>query len=221
MPVTGAAPGACGHLPQESADPGTKSMLRRLVSLAGAMIAMTAVPATAATADTDFTYSPDEYSLTLSVTTATVGVPFTITVSGPVGNSSFTVEIPGIDDGAIEVAGAQTASTTDGTATFAATLPQAGTYTVTATDAEGQDAGTASVTAVAAGDDGGDEGDGVAGVVDDGDSTSGAGLLPVTGAGGAPYLLAAGALLVLGIAALVVARVRGRSHRAVPGDGSP
>lgn len=194
-------------------------MLRRLVSLATALIAMVAIPATMASADTDDTYSPDQYSLTVSVTTATVGVPFTVTVTGPADNSSFTLEVSGVDDSGIEVAGAQTAATTDGVSNFSVTLPEAGTYPLTATNDDGQVVGTASVTAVAAGD---GTGDGTsAGVVDSQSTTSGGGGLPVTGATSMPYLLTAGALLLLGGAALVVARVRGRSHRAVPGDGTP
>ena len=194
-------------------------MLRRLVSLATALIALVAIPATMASADTDDTYSPDQYSLMVSVTTATVGVPFTVTVTGPADNSSFTLEVSGVDDSGIEVAGAQTAATSDGVSNFSVTLPEAGTYPLTATNDDGQVVGTASVTAVAAGD---GTGDGTsAGVVDSQSTTSGGGGLPVTGATSMPYLLTAGALLLLGGAALVVARVRGRSHRAVPGDGTP
>lgn len=198
-------------------------MLRRLVSLATALIALVAIPATMASADTDDTYSPDQYSLMVSVTTATVGVPFTVTVTGPADNSSFTLEVSGVDDSGIEVAGAQTAATSDGVSNFSVTLPEAGTYPLTATNDDGQVVGTASVTAVAAGDGTGTgDGDGTsAGVVDSQSTTSGGGGLPVTGATSMPYLLTAGALLLLGGAALVVARARGRSHRAVPGDGTP
>lgn len=176
---------------------------------------MVAIPATMASADTDDTYTPDEYTLTVSVTTATVGVPFTATVTGPADNSSFTLEVPGVDDSGIEVAGAQTAATTDGVSNFSVTLPEAGTYPLTATNDDGQVVGTATVVAVAAGEDGTS-----AGIVDGQSTTSGGGGLPVTGATSMPYLLTAAALLLLGGGALVVARVRGRSHRAVPGDSA-
>ncbi|MCA5893007.1 hypothetical protein LEP48_06515 [Isoptericola sp. NEAU-Y5] len=190
-------------------------MLRRLTALVTALIATTAFSATAASADTDdFEYSPDEYALSISITTPVVGEPFVVNLSGPVGNPSFTLEIPGVDDSAIDVAGAQTAATTDGSAAFVVTLPSEGTYTLTATDAEGQVVATSTVGAVvddaAVGDDAGDA-DGVAGA--DGTTTT-AGGLAVTGATSTPYLLAAGLLLVVGLGALLVARGRGRAARA-------
>ncbi|WP_188522280.1 peptidase [Isoptericola cucumis] len=158
--------------------------------------------------------------MTVSVTTATVGVPFAVNLSGPAGNASFTLEIPGVDDDAIEVAGAQTAVTTDGAASFSVTLPEEGTYTLTGTDAEGQVVGSASVTAVAAGSDGG----GVGSVTDDGtvgvsaEDGSDGGILAVTGASSAPYLLAAAGLLVAGLVALLAARARSRrAARSEPG----
>lgn len=192
-------------------------MLRRLVALATALIASIAVPATMASADTDdFMYPPSEYALTLSITTATVGVPFTVNVTGPSGNGSFTLEVPGIADSAIDVAGAQTAATSGGAAAFTVTLPEEGTYTLTATDAEGQVAGTASVTAVAA-----EDGNAApVAVGDDSGTTSTGSTLPVTGAASMPYLLAAAVLVVLGVGALAVARLRTRGHRAAAGDRS-
>jgi hypothetical protein len=182
-------------------------MLRRLVASAGAVFAAIVIPASAASADTEFTYSPDEYSVVVSSATVTVGVPFTVTATGPAGNASFTLEIPGIPDGAIEVAGVQTATTVDGAASFSVTIPEAGTYTLSVSDAEGQVVGTGTVTAVLPSD--GDDG-----VADDGDG------LVATGATSMPYLVAAGVLLALGLAALLVARLRGRSHRKATADTS-
>lgn len=181
-------------------------MLRRLAASVGAVLAAIVVPASAASADTDdFTYSPDEYTVTVCAVTVTVGVPCTITASGPAGNLSFTLTIPGVPDADIEVAGAQTAATVDGSAEFSATFSEPGTYTLTVTDDDGQIVGTGAVTAVLASDAGGEGGD-------DG--------LAVTGATSMPYLVAAGVLLALGVAALLMVRLRGRGHRRATADSS-
>lgn len=186
-------------------------MLRRLVASAGAVLAAIVIPATAASADIDdFTYSPDEYTVTVCAPTVTVGVPCEVNATGPEGNTSFTLTIPGVPDGDIDVAGEQTAATVDGAATFVVTFDNPGTYTLSVSDAEGQIVGTGTVTAVLPSEAGG------GGVVDDGAQ----GGLVATGATSMPYLIAAGVLLALGLAALVVTRTRGHGRRKATVDSS-
>jgi LPXTG-motif cell wall-anchored protein len=181
-------------------------MLRRLAATVGAVLAAIVIPTSAASAGTDFTYSPDEYTVTVCAPTVTVGVPCAVNASGPAGNASFTLTIPGVPDSAIEVAGSQTAATVDGSAEFSVTFPEPGTFTLTVTDAEGQVVGTGSVTAVLPSDAGG-------GVAGDGG-------LVATGPTSMPYLIAAGVLLALGLAALLVTRMRGRDRRKATADSS-
>ena len=173
-------------------------MLRRSLALLGAFFLALLVPATA------HAYVPSEYTCTVSVGTATVGSPFTISCQGPAGNATLTLTIsnPAVPDSAIEVAGTATTTvaTTGGAATFTATLNEAGTYNVTITDADGVVLTSQTVTAVLASSGG----------------VSASSGLPVTGAS-LTYLGIAGVLLLAGVAALVGTRVARRRNAATAG----
>ena len=175
-------------------------MLRRSLALLGAFFLALLVPATA------HAYVPSEYTCTVSVGTATVGSPFTISCDGPGGNVTLTLTItsndPAVPDSAIEIAGtaSETVTTAAGAAAFTATLNEAGTYTLTITDADGVVVTSQTITAVTS---------------TSGGVTAGGGL-PVTGAS-LTYLGVAGVLLLAGVAALVGTRVARRRNAVTAG----
>ena len=171
-------------------------MIRRIIRGVAAAVLLFFVPVAAAQAYP----APDLGSFTVSTTTPTVGVPFTVTATGLGEATEATLTITSTDDdipdSAIEIAG--TASVTkavvDGEVVFTVTLNEPGEYTIVITTDTGG-IGTQVVTAVEAAAGGG-----------------GGGTLPGTGVSGTVLFGSiAGGLLVLGAVALFFVR-RSRSQ---------
>jgi LPXTG-motif cell wall-anchored protein len=167
--------------------------------IASAVLAAGIVVAAPAAA---FAYPADEYDVATSDTTPAVGEPFTVTIDGPEENPEITLTIssPTVADGDIEIAGTQSltkATAADGSATFTVTLWEEATYTLVATDAEGNVIATQTITAV---EEGAAGGAGAAG--------GGVAALPQTGSETTAYIAGAGLLVAGGAAAVVYANRR-------------
>lgn len=173
-------------------------MLRRLISAAGIALAALVLPATSASAATGDGYPPDgqPYTVVVNTTNVTVGVAFSVLVTGPDATVNLNVNSVVAPDNSVQIAGVTTRSIVvdaDGVVS-AVTLPTAGTYTIYVTDpvTGAVISNTVTVTASAA---------------------AGGGTLPVTGSTSTPYLVLAGGLLLAGVGALVATRRRAARQR--------
>lgn len=150
-------------------------MNRRIAATAVAALALAVVPATTASA-----YEAIDFSSTLSATSFSAGSPFNYVVDGPLYNDKITASVTStsVVTSAISIAGTSSlAKATDaaGDATFNITLAAAGSYTITAVDAEGTVINTQTIAVGSAATSTG--------------AASGAATLPVTGSSPLPLTI--------------------------------
>jgi LPXTG-motif cell wall-anchored protein len=172
-------------------------MLKRIAVLAGALVALAAVPAAADQ------YPPDDNALTVSDASPCPGDAVTITAKAYSGSGAVTVTLDQT------ILGTPT-PTADGTATLDATLPEGtshGSHTITSTGMglDGEQLSLSSTIEVVSCD----------AAPTTTVATGGSGSLPTTGSNGTLTLLRIGlALAALGGVLLAVATKRRRSARA-------
>jgi LPXTG-motif cell wall-anchored protein len=180
---------------------------RRALGCVLAGFALTLVP-TAALAGEG--YEGGDEALVVGDTTPGVGEPFRVVVNTDTAEATLTVtsQDSSVPDSDIEIAGTQsmTKATTAGAAEFTVTLHAAGRYDLVATDANGDQVGSAVVVVGAAA--GGDTGD-------DGDEGALGGLGDTGMGSGTTLMLGAGVLLLVGGGAvMLVSRRRGDGQAA-------
>jgi hypothetical protein len=182
-------------------------MHRRAVTTAALAALLVSTPAVA------YAYSASEYVGSVSTTSPAAGSPFTVTIDGPADASvvlTVTSTPASIPDSAIDIAGTKSlAKTTDsaGTAVYAVTLTESGTYSLVATDAVSGAVILSQAVQVASGTSSGVLAAGT------GTGTTRSAVLAVTGSDVAPFALGASALLILGAGAVIL-----RRRRAAAGD---
>lgn len=170
-------------------------MIRR--ALAGLFAAALLVLAPSAA----FGYAEDDFDIAVSTANPAPGETFTVEVTAPTGaDVTLTVTAEGVSDDDIEIAGTKSMTKTavDGSAVFSVTLHEEAVYVLIATDADGNEIGTAQVVV-------GDGGEGAPAAPGAGDDAAGP-ALPETGATATPLIIGGAALLLAGGAALYLAR---------------
>jgi len=169
-------------------------VIRRTALVAAAAVALILAP-TAAMA-----YEDEQFAAAVSDATPAAGSPFTVSVTGPA-NTPVTLTV----SGAAQIDGVTGSSLTkntnaQGVAQFSVVLANAGSYTITATDASGAVITTQTVSVAAVG------------VAASRSSASGRAAtgaqLGDTGFDGMGLAAGAGALVIAGAGAVVVARRR-------------
>ncbi|WP_245992989.1 peptidase [Xylanimonas allomyrinae] len=166
--------------------------------------ALATVPVASAVADT---YPATEYNATVSDSAPSVGTPFTVTATGPVGNHELTLTITSstLTDSQIQIAGTKslTKPAVNGVATFQVTLAAEGTCDLAVYDAAGKEISRQTITT-----------DGAAAAAKGaaaGTNASAAGdALPRTGAPSLELAGLAGALALAGAGAVGLASARRR-----------
>ncbi len=171
-------------------------MIRRALASLFAAALLVLVPSTA------FGYADDDFEIGVSTTNPAPGETFTVTITAPTGTDvTLTITSDDVSDDAIQIAGtkALTKTAVDGQAVFGVTLSEEGSFTLVATDAEGNVIDTATVVV-------GDGADDDAGAPGGTDEDAAGPSLPETGATATPLVIGGAILLLVGGAALFIAR---------------